>query len=178
LSTRFSILALVVLLLVPVAFFGVSSWAEEATEVTKSDTFFAVSGDITVSVDEATATMTKIRDLIPAMTIVSTPASVKKLGTGYSVNLFFSDGFEPKPGTYPVEFSYRKQANTLGGSFMQRGSLFSHDTKGTAEFVEFGERVKVRFEFQTFDKSDGSEGRRGVTVKGEAVCICPHSDIF
>jgi hypothetical protein len=166
------------LLLVLSAFFGVSACAEEATEATKSDTFFDVSGDVTVSIDEATATMTKIRGLIPAMTIISTPASVKKLGTSYSVNLFFSNDFEPKPGTYPVEFSYRTLTNTLGGSFMQRGSLFSHDTKGTAEFVEFGERVKVRFEFQTFDKSDGSEGRRGVTVKGEAVCVCPHSDIF
>ncbi len=166
------------LLLVLSAFFGVSACAEEGTEATKSDTFFDVSGDVTVSIDEATATMTKIRGLIPAMTIISTPASVKKLGTSYSVNLFFSNDFEPKPGTYPVEFSYRTLANTLGGSFMQRGSLFSHDTRGTAEFVEFGERVKVRFEFQTFDKSDGSEGRRGVTVKGEAVCVCQYSDIF
>ncbi len=61
---------------------------------------------------------------------------------------------------------------------MQRGSLFSHDTKGTVEFVEFGERIKVRFEFQTFDESDGTGGRRGVTVTGEVICLCPHSDIF
>jgi len=165
-------------LLVPLAVFGFSSCTEQAPEATKSDTFFTVSGDVTVSIDEATATMTKIRDLIPAINIVSTPASIKKLGTSYSVHLFFSDDFAPKPGTYPVEFAYRALANTLGGSFMQRGSLFSHDTKGTAEFIEFGERIKVRFEFQTFDESDGTEGRRGVTVSGEAVCVCPHSDFF
>lgn len=165
-------------LLVPLAVLGVSSCAEQAPEATKSDTFFTVSGDVTVSIDEATATMTKIRGMIPAINIVSTPASIRKLGTSYSVHLFFSDDFEPKPGTYPVEFAYRTLANTLGGSFMQRGSLFSHDTKGTAEFVEFGERIKVRFEFQTFDESAGTEARQGVTVKGEAVCLCPHSDLF
>ena len=160
-------------LLAPFAFFGTSCLAED---VAKSDTFFTVSGDVVVSVDEATAQMVRIRDKIPALTISSAPASIKKLGSSYSVNLFFSNDFEPKPGTYPVQFSYRKHANTLGGSFIKRGGMFSHDTQGTAEFVEFGEQVRVRFQFETFDKSEGSEGRQAVTVKGEAVC--PREDIF
>jgi hypothetical protein len=54
--------------------------------------------------------------------------------------------------------------------------MFSHDTEGTAEFIEFGEQVRVRFEFKTYNKSEGTEGRQGVTVKGEAVC--PWADIF
>jgi hypothetical protein len=161
------------LLLAPFAFFGVSSCAEAVPE---SDTFFSVSGDITVSVDQATAQLVRIGDKIPALTIGSAPASIKKLGTSYSVNLFFSNDFDPQPGTYPVEFSYRKHPNTLGGSFMQSAERFSHDTKGTVEFIEFGEQVRVRFEFQVFDSSEGREGRQGVTVKGEAVC--PWVDIF
>ena len=48
--------------------------------------------------------------------------------------------------------------------------LFSHDTQGEAEFLEFGDQVKVRFEFTAYDKSEGKEGRAQVTVKGEAVC--------
>lgn len=144
--------------------------------VESSDTFFAASGDVTITVEEATATMTKIRDRIPAITIISAPASVQKLGSNYSVNLFFSTDFEPEPGEYPIEFSYRNQANTLGGSFRGDGTTFSHDTKGTAEFIEFGEHLKVRFEFEAFDQGEGSEGRRRVTVKGEAVCA--RADIF
>ena len=166
------------LLLMPFALIGTSSCAEEAAKAVKSDTFFMVSGDITVSVDDATAAISKIGGKIPALLIRTTPASLRKLGSSYSVNLFFSNGFEPKIGTYPVQFSYRNKPNTLGGSFMQGSNMFSHDTKGTAEFVEFGEQVKVRFECQTFDSSDGTEGRQGVTVKGEAVCSCPHSEIF
>ena len=65
--------------------------------------------------------------------------------------------------------------NTLGGSFFG-GGLFSHDTKGEAEFLEFGEQVRVRFQFTTYDKSEGEDGRRMVTVKGEAVC--PLGDVF
>lgn len=55
-------------------------------------------------------------------------------------------------------------------------TTFSHDTTGTAEFIEFGEQVKVRFEFEVFDESEGSEARQRVTVKGEAVCA--RADIF
>lgn len=36
-------------------------------EAAESETFFAVTGDVTVSVDEATATMTKIRGRIPPL---------------------------------------------------------------------------------------------------------------
>jgi len=169
-------------MLVALAIFGVISCAEEAPDTrqqaTTSDTFFAVTGDVTVSVDDATATMIKVRDRIPVLRIVSSSASIRKLGTSYAVSLFFSDDFSPKPGKYPIEFSYLKKQDTLGGSFNQRGGTFSHDTKGTAEFVEFAERVKVIFEFQTFDKSEGKADRRTVTVKGEAVCDCPHADIF
>jgi hypothetical protein len=146
-----------------------------ATEA-EHPTRFSVSGDLTVSVEQATATMLRIRGKIPALTIQSAPASIRKLGKSYSVNLFFSNEFDPKPGTYPVQFGYRGEANTLGGSFMGGGSRFSHDTEGTAEFVEFGEQVRVRFEFRVFDKSEGTEGRRGVTVRGEATCA--RADIF
>jgi hypothetical protein len=37
---------------------------------------------------------------------------------------------------------------------------------------------EVRVKFQTFDNSDGREGLRDVTVKGEAGCIFQHIDIF
>lgn len=140
------------------------------------DTYFAVSGDVTAEVDAADATLVKIRGTIPAMTIVSAPASVRKLGTSYSVNLFFPEGFEPKPGVYPIRFSYRKHPDTLGGSFLQRGARFSHDTEGTAEFTEFGDKVRVRFEFEVFDRSEGKDGRKRVLVKGEAVSA--PADIF
>jgi hypothetical protein len=152
--------------------------AAEETRSDRGDTWFSVSGDVTVNIDDATATLTRIRGRIPALTIVSSPASIRKHGSSYGTDLFFSDDFTPKPGTYPIEFSYRRQTNTLGGSFLHRADMFSHDTKGTAEFVEFGDRVKVRFRFQTFATSDGSADRRGVTVEGEAVCDCPLSDAF
>jgi hypothetical protein len=161
------------LLLISLAFFGTTSCAEE---VAKDETYFSVSGDVSVSVDQATAQMVRIRDRTPALTITSAPASIKKLGGSHSVNLFFSDDFAPNTGTYPIAFSYRKHANTLGGSFIKPGGMFSHDTEGTAEFIEFGEQVRVRFEFKTYNKSEGTEGRQGVTVKGEAVC--PWADIF
>lgn len=137
---------------------------------------FAVSGDVTVAVEEATAQMVKIRDRIPAITISSAPASVKKLGTSFNVNLFFSNDFAAQPGKYPIAFSYRNETNTLGASFRQRGAMFSHDTSGTAEFVEFGDSVRVLFEFETFSGSVGSDGRQRVLVKGEA--ICAKADIF
>lgn len=142
----------------------------------ESETFFSVTGDVEVNIEEATAQMVRIGGRVPAINVSSAPASIKKLGKSYSVNLFFSNDFDPQPGTYPVQFSYRKHPNTLGGSFMQSADMFSHDTEGTAEFIEFGEQVRFRFEFQVFDSSEGSEGRRGVTVKGEAVC--PWADIF
>ena len=84
-------------------------------------------------------------------------------------NLFFSEEFESKPGKYPVRFSYLNKKNHLGGSFIGE-SMFSHDTHGEAEFLEFGDQVKARFEFKVYNKSEGAEGRQRVTVKGEAVC--------
>jgi hypothetical protein len=148
---------------------GLALAAEHATH-------FTASGDISVTVDDATATMIRIRNKIPALNIITSPASNKKLGGSYSVNLFFSNKFNPKPGIFPVEFSYRSKPDTLGGSFLAPGVMFSHDTKGTAEFLEFGDRVRVRFEFQVFDKSEDREGRRAVTIKGEA--SCETADIF
>lgn len=139
-------------------------------------TRFSISGDLTVSVEEATASMIKIRDRIPALTITSAPAAVRKLGQSYTVNLFFSEPFDPQPGTYPVQFSYQTSPNTLGGSMVTRGARFSTDTEGTAEFLEFGDRVHVRFEFVAFETSSGSDERRRVEVEGEA--SCPRADIF
>ena len=53
---------------------------------------------------------------------------------------------------------------------MQRGGRFSNNSKGSAELVEVGEKLIVRFKFETFDKSEDKKDRRGVTVKGEATC--------
>ena len=142
----------------------------------QTDTFFSVTGDVTAEIKTATATMTRIAGRFPAITIVSSPAATKELAGSHSVNLFFSNDFSNKPGTYPIQFSYRKHANTLGGSFMMPGNRFSHDTTGTAHFLEFGEQVKVQFEFRTFNESKGVEGRQSITIKGEAVC--DRVDIF
>jgi len=149
---------------------------QRGSSANRSDTFFSASGDVAVAVDEAICTLVKIRDKYPTMTIASSPASIRKLGKGYSVNLFFSNNFTPAAGVYPVAFSYRTKPNTLGGSFLQRGQMFSHDTRGTAEFTEFGDHVKVRFRFEVFDSSGDSDGRRGVIVEGGAVCAA--ADIF
>jgi hypothetical protein len=100
---------------------GLTFAAEHATH-------FTASGDISVTVDDATATMIRIRNKIPALNIVTSPASNKKLGGSYSINLFFSNEFDPKPGIFPVQFSYRTKPNTLGGSFLAPGVMFSHDT--------------------------------------------------
>ena len=160
------------------SFVACSEGQDESSQISarQSDTFFDVTGDVDVTVEQATATMVKIAGRIPAITVVSSPASIKKLGSSYSVNLFFSNEFEPKTGSFPVRFSYRNKPDTLGGSFIQRGGRFSHDTNGTVEFVEIGDQVRVRFEFQTYDTGEGRLGRQGVTVKGEAVAAW--ADIF
>ena len=54
--------------------------------------------------------------------------------------------------------------------------MFSHDMKGTAEFIKLGEQVSVHFEFQVSDNSEDSDERQSVTVKREAVC--EQVDIF
>ena len=136
----------------------------------RSSTYFEVAGDVTVAVDDATATLIKNRRNIWALNMVSSPAAVKRLKRTYGVNLFFSRKFDPKPGKHPVQFSYLNRKNTLGGSFTGPRMLFSHDTQGEAEFLEFGDQIKVRFEFTAYDKSEGKEDRAQVTVKGEAVC--------
>ena len=82
---------------------------------------------------------------------------------------FFSDEFKLQSGTFPVEFSYRSKPNTLGAPFIQRGGMFSHDMEGMAKFTEFEDQIMICFKFQTFDRSEGSEGRRSATIKGEAV---------
>lgn len=142
---------------------------EDAAPTSKGETFFVTDGDVKVSVDDATATLVMIRGTIPAMTIVSSPASIKKLGQSYSTNLFFSSDFELQPGTYPVAFSYRKKTNTFGGSYVQRGAMFSHDTQGTVEVLEVGDKVKLRFSFTAYETSGGEGERRKVTIKGQAV---------
>ena len=166
------------LLIYPFIAISTTGCADEQNETStkRGDSYFEVTGDVTISIDEANAQLIKLGGKIPAMTIVSAPSEIRKHGKSYSVNLFFSNNFEPKPGIYPVAFSYRIKTNTLGGSFGQRGGTFSIDTKGTVEFIEFGEQVRVRFEFEVFNESEGHEGRQGVTVKGEAVAT--YADIF
>ena len=162
-----------ILLLVTGVLLNVSFPVVHAAE---SESHFIVEGDVVADVDEATATLIKIRNRIPALNIISSPAATKKLGGSYSVNLFFPNGFVPKPGSYSIDFSYRSDPTTLGGSFLSSGKLFSHDTSGSAEFTEFGDRVSVRFEFQVASESAGNEGRKVVTVRGQAVCEM--ADIF
>ena len=58
----------------------------------------------------------------------------------------------------------------IAGTGNQESITFSHDTKGNAEFIEFGEQVRVRFEFEVFDGSEGTEDRRRVTVTGATIC--------
>ena len=153
-----------------------SAVASSQVPAQRSSTYFEVAGDVNVTVDEATATLFKNRRNIWTLNVVTTTASIRRLGRSYAVNLFFSREFDPQPGKYPVRFSYPNKKNTLGGSFIGPKMRFSHDTEGEAEFLEFGEQVKVRFEFATYDKSEGKEGRAKVTVKGEAVC--PRGDAF
>ena len=147
-----------------------SASASSQPPAQRSSTYFEVAGGVTVAMDDATATLFKNRRNIWALNMVSSPAAVKRLKRTYGVNLFFSRKFDPKPGKYPVQFSYLNRQNTLGGSFTGPRMLFSHDTQGEAEFLEFGDQVKVRFEFTAYDKSEGNEDRAQVTVKGEAVC--------
>ena len=151
-------------------------WLVVSVSAIGPDSHFKSVGDVSVTVDDAEASIIKNRANIVTLNIATSPASLRKLKQSYSVNLFFSKDFEPKPGKYPIEFGYRNKKNTLGGSFFSRAGRFSHDTKGEAEFLEFGERIQVRFEFQTYDKSEGSEGRKMVAVSGMAVC--PGSDLF
>lgn len=141
----------------------------EAPAAAAADTWFEVSGDADLRVERATASLFKGRADIVTLNIVSGPAAVRELGRSYSANLFFSQDFEARPGTYPIQFSYRGAANTLGGSFIGDG-MFSHDTEGEAEFTEFGDTVRVRFSFTTYSTSQGETDRSSVTVSGEAVC--------
>ena len=145
------------------------------TPRSNAQTHFETTGDIAVNVDPASASLTMGRRGIRTLNITSAPAAVRKLGKSCSANLFFSREFDPNPDKYPIAFSYLNKKNTLGGSFFG-GGLFSHDSKGEAEFLELGEQVRVRFEFTTYDKSEGKDGRRVVTVKGEAVCS--RGDVF
>ena len=141
-----------------------------APAVGRSDTYFEATGDVEVKVEDARAELSKNQIGIVVLTVGTTAKSYRKLGKNYGARLFFSKKFDPKPGKYPVEFAYLDKTDTLGGSFAVGSDLFSHDTKGVAEFLEFGDQVKVRFEFQTAETSGGSEQRRVVTVRGEAVC--------
>ena len=147
-----------------------SSQAGEAASAGKSDIYFEASGDVDVEVDEAQASLTKNQVGIVVLAVTTNTKSYRKLGDSYGARLFFSKTFDPKPGKYPVEFDYMDKTDILGGSFSVGAHTFSYDTKGEAEFLEFGDQVKVRFHFQTADKSEGEAGRRVVTVRGTAVC--------
>ena len=94
-----------------------SASARSQPPAQRSSTYFEVAGDVTVAVDDATATLLKNRRNIWALNMVSSPAAVKRLKRTYGVNLFFSRKFDPKPGKYPVQFSYLTRKNTLEGSF-------------------------------------------------------------
>jgi len=141
----------------------------EAPAVGVADTWFEVSGDANLRVEPATASLFTGRADIVTLNVVSGREAVQEHGRSYSANLFFSQSFDPQPGVYPIKFSYRGEANTLGGSFIGEG-MYSHDTEGEAEFMEFGDTVRVRFRFTAYSTSAGDADRKSVTVTGEAVC--------
>lgn len=139
-------------------------------QASEDSAHFVVTGEVEADVREATASMIRIRNKLPALNMISSPAATTALGASFSVNPFFPEGFEPQVGVFPISFKYHSSAGSLGASPVATGKLYSHDTLGTAEFLEFGDRVTVRFEFEVARASEGTENRKLVRIQGEASC--------
>ena len=133
-----------------------------------SETNFVVTGAIDATVDPAVASLFENRAGIWTLNLISSRSVVRETGRGYGVNLFFSRNFDAGSGAFPVQFDYAGETNTLGGSFVG-DEVFSYDTAGEAEFLEFGEQIRVHFEFTTYSASERDPERKSVTVKGKAV---------
>lgn len=87
-----------------------------------------------------------------------------------AANLFFSPKFgSPGPGSYPVQYSYRGSAATLGGSVTSDDATFSYDTEGQVEFTRFNDRVIGTFSFV-------SKNGDGATVSAEGAFDCPRGE--
>lgn len=87
-----------------------------------------------------------------------------------AANLFFSPKFgSPAPGSYPVQYSYRGSAATLGGSVTSEDAMYSYETDGQVEFTRFDDRVVGNFSFVTKDDD-------GATVSAEGAFDCPRGE--
>lgn len=85
------------------------------------------------------------------------------------VNLFFSPKFgsvNAKSGEYPVEYTYRGKAATMGGSVVANNGMYSRDTAGTVKFDRFDDHVAGEFSY-TSKNRDGAS----VTAKGTFDCL-------
>jgi len=135
-------------------------------------TSFTITGEIEVSVEDATSFVSEITRLkIWKLTLTSPPSYKAENGHNIVVSLFFSRNFEPKPGAYPVQFSYLNAENAMGGSVVIIGggtTMYSHDTEGEITFDVFDERLIGSFHFVSYDGSD--EDRHGVSVEGTFDC--------
>ena len=139
----------------------------------ESDTAsFNITGDIEAVVDDATSFVSEITRLKIWKLTVTSPSSYKEeSGHSIMVNLFFSRNFEPKPGTYPIQFSYLNAENAMGGSVVIMGdgmTMYSHDTEGEVTFEAFDDRLTGSFHFVSYDGSD--EDRHEVSVEGMFDC--------
>ena len=80
-----------------------------------------------------------------------------KDGRSPAANLFFSPKFgNAKAGKYPVKFSYRGAAATMGGSVTEGRTMYSHDTDGTVDFSRFDDRVEGSFSYTSKSRSGDS----------------------
>ena len=133
---------------------------------------FTIAGDIEVSVEDATSFVSEItRIKIWKLTLRSPPSYKAENGRNIIVSLFFSRNFEPKPGAYPVQFSYLNAENAMGGSVVVLGNgvdMYSIDTEGEITFEVFDERLTGSFHFVSYNGSD--EDRHEVSVKGTFDC--------
>lgn len=133
---------------------------------------FTITGAVEASVDDATSFVSKI-ERIKIWKLTLTPPRAYKEENGHDiiVSLFFSRNFDPKPGTYPVQFSYLNAENAMGGSVVVLGegrNMYSHDTEGEVTFESFDERLIGSFHFVSYDGSN--EDRHEVSVEGTFDC--------
>jgi hypothetical protein len=99
----------------------------------------------------------------------------------FRVSLFFSKDFTPAAGTFPVQFRYRGEKDTLGGSVIvptgegRKTRMYSHDTAGEVTFSSFDGRAIGTFEFKTYNSY--KESKNEVTTQGSFDVAVP-ADAF
>jgi hypothetical protein len=135
-------------------------------------TSFTIAGDVEASVSDATSFVSEITRINIWKITLSPPGTYKEeSGQDLIVSLFFSRNFEPKPGTYPVQFSYLNGENVMGGSVVVLGEerdMYSHDTEGEVTFEVFDDRLKGSFHFVSYNGSD--ENRKEISIEGKFEC--------